>query len=310
MSAVSFYLPARRRDEITRELRANILDKLENLAEQRGWAVTEQDVSAVLKELGHPQQVANSFLPAQQLVTAELFPFYKQVLGYGVIFMFVLESIRFGVVFLNSGHLAIAALLSGLVVKALLMFALVTGIFYVLSNPPGGSPFFKPYQHWVPEQLPPVIHNWQRIGPGEQAIEFSSNIFLFLLLHYPLFMPDEVMASLTIGFAATSKPWIPWLAAVVGFSLLFNMWNLRFSFWTRSKLAVSAVLNLVVAILLLCMSRLSAIIAESGVITDGRIVSIDLANKVITAGLFGVGLWLLFQCGRDLYRIWQLSRAF
>ena len=86
MSAVSFYLPARRRDEITRELRANILDKLENLAEQRGWAVTEQDVSAVLKELGHPQQIANSFLPAQQLVTAELFPFYRQVLGYGVIF--------------------------------------------------------------------------------------------------------------------------------------------------------------------------------------------------------------------------------
>lgn len=36
MSAVAFHLPESRRDEITRELRASILDKLENLAEQQG----------------------------------------------------------------------------------------------------------------------------------------------------------------------------------------------------------------------------------------------------------------------------------
>src|SRR6187551_1297897 len=96
MSAVAFHLPESRRDEITRELRANILDKLESLAGQQGREATEEEVAVVLKELGHPQQVANSFLPPQQLVTAELFPFYKQVLSYGLIFMFVLELIRFG----------------------------------------------------------------------------------------------------------------------------------------------------------------------------------------------------------------------
>lgn len=309
MSAVAFHLPKSRRDEIARELRANILDKLESLAEQRGRAVTDEDVSAVLKELGHPQQVANSFLPPQQLVTAELFPFYRQALNYSLIFMFVLELIRFCVVFLNSGHLAVAALFSGFILKALLMFASVTGVFYVLSNPPGGKPFFKPYQCWMPEQLPPVIYSWQRISPCEQTIEFSSNLFFFLLLHYPLLMPNDVMATLSIGFANAAKHWIPWLAAVVGFSLLLNIWNLRFSFWTRSKLAISAGLNFGAAILLLCMSRLPAIIAESTV-ADGRVLSIDIANSVITTGLLGVGFWLLFECGRDLYRIWQLSRTF
>jgi len=205
MSAVAFHLPKSRRDEITRELRANILDKLESLAEQRRRAVTDEDVSAVLKELGHPQQVANSFLPPQQLVAAELFPFYRQALNYSLIFMFVLELISFCVVFLNSGHMAVAALVSGFILKALLMFASVTGVFYILSNPPGGRPFFKPYQCWAPEQLPPVIYNWQRISPFEQAIEFSSNLFLFLLLHYPLLMTDEVMETLSIGFAAATK---------------------------------------------------------------------------------------------------------
>ena len=211
MSAVAFHLPEGRRDEITRELRANILDKLENVAEQKGRGVTDADVSSVLKELGHPQQVANSFLPPQQLVTAELFPLYKQVLSYGVIFMFVIELIKFGVIFLSSGHLAIAGLLFGFAMKTLLMFASVTGVFYLLSNPPGGKPVFKPYQCWVPEQLPPVIHNWQRISPCEQGVEFSSNLFFFLLLHYPLLMPDEVMETLTVGFATPTRHWLPWL---------------------------------------------------------------------------------------------------
>jgi len=308
MSAVAFHLPESRRDEITRELRANILDKLENLAERQGREVTEEDVSAVLKELGHPQCVANSFLPPQLLVTSELFPFYKQVLSYGAIFIFVLELIRFGVLFISSGHLAVSALLSGFVMKGLLMFASVTGIFYVLSNPPGGKPFFKPYQYWVPEQLPPVVHSWQRISPCEQGLEFSSNLFFFLLLHYPLLMSDEVMETLTVGFADPVKHWVPWLAAVVGFSLIFNVWNLRFSFWTRAKLMISATLNFASAILLLCMSRLSAIVADSAAVIHERVISIELVNNVITTGFFLVGLWLVFECGRDLYRIWLLSR--
>lgn len=309
MSAVSFNLPESRRDEITRELRANILDRLENLAEQEGREVTEEDVSAVLKELGHPQRVANSFLPPQQLVTAELFPLYKQVLSYGVIFMFVLELIKFGVLFISSGYLGFVALLFGFVMKALLMFASVTGVFYILSNPPGGKPFFTPYQCWVPEQLPPVAHNWQRISPCEQGLEFSSTLFFFLLLHYPLLMSDEVMETLTVSFAPPAIHWIPWLAAVVGFSLLFNVWNLRFLFWTRSKLMISATLNLLTAGLLLCMSRLPAIVINSADVIDGRVISIELVNRVITSGFFLVSLWLLFECGRDLYRSWQLSRT-
>jgi hypothetical protein len=182
-------------------------------------------------------------------------------------------------------------------------------VFYVLSNPPGGKPFFKPYQCWRPQQLPPVAYHWQRIGLGELTTEFSSNLFFFLLLHYPLLMPDEVMETLTISFSAPAKHWIPWLAAFVGFSLFFNIWNLRFSFWTRSKLVISAGLNFAVAILLLCISRLSAVIAETSAAHE-RVLSIDIANSVIGTGLLWVGIWLLFECGRDLYRMRQLSRAF
>ena len=308
MSAVAFCLPENRRDEITRELRANILDKLESLAEQQGREVSEDDVAAVLKELGHPEQIANSFLPAQQLVTAELFPLYRQVLSYGIIFMFVLELIKFGVVFLSSGHIAVAGLLSGFFIKSLLMFASVTGVFYVLSNPPKGKPFFKPYQCWSPEKMPPVVHNWQRISLSERAIDFSSDLFLFLLLHYPLLMSDEVLASLTLGFSEPMQHWVPWLAAIVGFSLLFGVWNLRYGFWTLPKLLISATINLVMGALLVTISRLPHVVVDS-VTTDERVFFMGVANDVISTGLLWVGIWLIGQAGWEMYRAWQLSKV-
>src|SRR5690606_40357072 len=77
-NAVAQYLPAARRSEITRELHANILDRVEHLSEQQGRELNTAEVAEVLKELGHPRQVANRFLPRQILVSEELFPLFKR----------------------------------------------------------------------------------------------------------------------------------------------------------------------------------------------------------------------------------------
>ena len=164
MGAVAQALPQSRREEITRELRANVLDSLESLREQLGREPTAAEVSGVLVALGHPQQVAASFLPPQQLVTTALFPLYKQALHYGLILVFMLGLIQFGIGFLSSGQINIVGFLHGLVMKGLITFAVITGVFYVFSNPPGGKPLFKPYQCWSPEKLPPVSRPWQRIA--------------------------------------------------------------------------------------------------------------------------------------------------
>jgi hypothetical protein len=241
-------------------------------------------------------------------VTPELFPLYKQVLNYGIIFMFVLELIKFGVVFLSSGHIAIAGLLSGFVIHSLLMFASVTGVFYVLSNPPGGKPFFKPYQCWSPEKLPPISYNWQRMSMCERGVDFSTDLFLFLLLHYPLLMSDEVLATLTIGFSHDMQHWMAWLATVVGASLLFGLWNLRFGYWTLPKLLVSATINLVMGALLVAISRLPQVVVDT-VTTEERVFFIGVVNGVISTGMLWVGIWLIGQAGWEMYRAWQLSRA-
>src|SRR5690606_38564616 len=199
MSAVAHYLPESRRDEITRELRSNILDQLENQIEslaESDQGPNEAQVAQVLNSMGHPQKVANQFLPPRQLVSEELFPFYKQVLGYALLIVFLVGVIKLSVAFISSSYIPLAGMVLGytfglfadFVSQGLLAFAVVTGIFYVLSNPPGGKPIVQPYRCWRAEQLPPIIHEWQRIGTCNLAGEIGLIILVLLVLFHQLWM--------------------------------------------------------------------------------------------------------------------------
>jgi len=307
MNAVAQALPESRRDEITRELRANILDKLEAAAEGQGRELTGTEVSAVLKELGHPQKVAGSFLTGQQLVSTDLFPLYKQVLHYGLILVFILALIQFGVHLLNSGHLAISNFFYEIVNKALIMFASVTGVFYLLSNPVGGKPYFDPYKCWSPEKLPPVARGWQRVSAFEQSVDFAADLFFLLLLNYTLWIPSGQLANLTIAFAEPVQQWIPILSAIIIVSLIFGLWKLVYRYWTVPTLIVEAVINFGLAIILLLVSRVKPVVIDIST-TQEHVEALKIGNEVIGIGLFWVGIWLVFMAGWSLYRAWQLSR--
>ena len=307
MDAIAQALPESRRDEITRELRANILDKLEAISEEQGRAPTDAEVSAVLVALGHPQKVAGSFLTGQQLVNTELFPLYKRTLHYGLILVFILALIQLGVHLLNSGDLAISNFFYELVNKALIMFASVTGVFYLLSNPVGGKPYFDPYQCWSPEKLPPVARGWQRISACEQSVDFSTDLFFLLLLNYALWIPSGQLANLTIAFTEPVQQWIPILSAVIIVSLIFGIWKLIYRYWTVPTLILEALINFAIAIPLLLVSRLKPIVVDTSA-TQEHVEVLRIGNEVISIGLFWVGIWLVFMAGWSVYRAWQLSR--
>lgn len=308
MDAVAQALPESRRDEITRELRANILDKLEAIAEGQGREPTDAEVSAMLKELGHPQKVAGSFLTGQQLVSADLFPLYKQALHYGLILVFILALIQFAAHFLSNGNLAIANFLYEMFGKALIMFAAVTGVFYLLSNPAGGKPYFDPYQCWAPEKLPPAARKWQRISACQQSVDFAADLFFLLLLNYALWMPSAKQSDLVARFTPAVEQWIPWLSLVLIISLVFGLWNLVHRYWTIPKLIIDVLINLVSALILLTLSRLPQIVIDTGNPLAEQVDVLGISNQVIGVGLFWVGMWLLLTSGWGLYRAWQLSR--
>src|SRR5690606_20220858 len=248
---------------------------------------------------------ARGFLPPEQLVNDELFPLFKQTLYYLLLVFVILHLVKVGAEFLNAGYFSWKFLLFGFTDTALLIFASVTGIFYVLSNPPGGKPLFALYVGWRPEQLPPVQPPWQRISFAEQAGELGLNVFLLLVLHYPLWASASAIASVSVTFAAPVIPWIPWMTALVLASMLLNAWNFRYGFWTKPKLIISGLINLGSAIILLVVSRLPEIMAlVPG--AEMRVWRIEEANTFSGAGLLIAGLWLLYEAGKDFYRIYKL----
>lgn len=307
MSAVAHYLPANRREEITRELRANILDRLEHMQEEMGRVASDKEVATVLQEMGHPQRVAIRFLPPEHLVSEGLFPQFKTVLYYILMVFFIIHLVKVGAVFLNTDHFSFHYLLFGFTDTALLIFASITGIFYVLSNPPGGKSWFTPYANWTPEQLPPVQRSWQRISFVEQASELALNLFFLLVLHYSLWASADALSSVSVTFAAPVLPWIPWMTALVVFSMLLNLWNFRYGYWTQPKLLISGLINLGCAVILFAVSRLSEIMTlVPG--AEMRIWGIEEANKFSAVGLLLGSLWLLYEAGKDFYRVYLLRK--
>jgi hypothetical protein len=307
MYAVAQALPESRREEITRELKANILDKLEAFAEEKGREPNDEDISAVLKELGHPQKVAGSFLTGQQLVSAELFPFYKQTLHYGLILVFILALIQLGTHLLNTGHLSIANFFYEMFHKSLIMFASVTGVFYLLSNHIGGKQYCDPYKDWTPEKLPTATRPWQRISSFEQSMEFAGDVFFLLMLNHALWMSALQLQELTIAFAEPVKIWIPILSVIVIASLILGIWKLISRYWTVTMLILDAIVSFATAISLLIISRINPVVIDISK-TQEHLDRMPITNQVITMGLFWVGLFLVFMAGLSLYRAWKLAR--
>jgi len=307
MHAVAQALPESRREEITRELKANILDKLEALAEEKGREPSDEEISAVLKELGHPQKVAGSFLTGQQLVSTELFPFYKQTLHYGLILVLILALIQLGTHLLNTGHLSVANFFYEMIHKSLIMFASVTGVFYLLSNPVGGKQYFDPYQCWSPEKLPLATRPWQKISSVEQCFEFAADVFFLLILNHGLWMSATQLQDLTITFAEPVTMWLPIMSAMLIGSIILGIWKLIYRYWTVTLLILDAIVTFVIAILLLVVSRINPVVMDISK-THEHINTMQITNQVIEISLFWVGLVLVFMAGLSLYRAWKLSR--
>ena len=92
IAAVQRELPQAKRDEIGRELNANIMDQLDSLVEQQGQ-LTDTDVAALLKKMGHPRTVAQQYVPPQPLISPGYMPLYKNTLFMVLGILFLLQVV-------------------------------------------------------------------------------------------------------------------------------------------------------------------------------------------------------------------------
>jgi len=231
-------LPKAKQDEITRELRANLLDEIDARKNSGDTSVDDQTVSDVLRQHGHPQKVAQQFAPQYPLVASEDMPLYKSVMGYAMIILFLFALIMGGNHLIEEQSVNAFAylfiVLGNFMENIGFVLIIVTLSFYYAGKT--GELNKWRYDKWSPETLPKT--NAQRIERSDSISEVTSSVFGLLILWTPLWMSQEVSDKLILAFAPEMLHWRMILTVITGYSLLSALYRLFKKYWTKTSMGI------------------------------------------------------------------------
>lgn len=82
VAEIKRYLPAKNRDDVAEELQSLLEEEVLELEADRERPLTDAEWHDLLREFGHPMQVATRYGASGVLISAALFPLYRKVVGY------------------------------------------------------------------------------------------------------------------------------------------------------------------------------------------------------------------------------------
>ena len=159
LQAVGFWLPRAQKQDILAEISEDLHSQIEDRESAFGRALSEAEVSDILKRRGRPLFVAGQFLPQRSLIGPALFPIYVFVLKV-VALCYVIPwlLVWFGILLFH--HTETAAHLSGewnslgsLWTIVFTQFGIITIIFAIIDRVSVRSPACS---EWDPRKLPKV----------------------------------------------------------------------------------------------------------------------------------------------------------
>jgi multisubunit Na+/H+ antiporter MnhC subunit len=190
--AVKMMLPPDKREDIAAEVRSNLESKIEDRAMALGRELRPDEVSAILKQHGHPAKVAYQYReqPGRSLISPLLFPFYwftlRAILALWLTIRLIIAVFAFqgtspaGTILLRLGR---DVLLAGIIIPAgvTLLFAVWEYLEFK----------YRYSERWKPEALapvpPPGPQPWRPRPMFHVLRGISWLIFLALLLYSPWF---------------------------------------------------------------------------------------------------------------------------
>jgi len=188
LAAVRQNLPAEKADDIIAELHDELATRQEIREDALGRPLTRDELTAMLREFGHPLVIAARYRPQQYLIGPELYPFYlfglRVVLTIGGALLF---AIGVSAAVLGDGNvvhmfLRITGDLWGFFITAAAMVTLAFALFERF-----GGPIDQLYR-WTPEHLPAPLA--PRQGQWESAFEVGMGIAFLLwwigVVHLPI----------------------------------------------------------------------------------------------------------------------------
>lgn len=262
IAAVQRELPQAKRDEIGRELNANIMDQLDALAEQQG-ELTDTDIANVLREMGHPRSVAEQFVPPQPLISPGYMPLYKNTLFMVLGILFVLHLVEVTTLWLSSANMGLIrygfALFGGFVDEACFGFTSITLAYWLMSRQqPAANAGCS--DKWQPEKLPPAGPGWQHIKLQDIFTDLASYIFLLVVIWYPLYMSAEQLAQSALLLSSNVRLILQYSTPLIVLGIVHSLWQLQQRLWSRSMLASHVLLNATIAVIALYLASTSPLL--------------------------------------------------
>jgi hypothetical protein len=222
--AVSKRLPVSMREDVSKELRANIQDMIAD------EPLKEEDISEILHKLGHPNQLANSYRGKERYVIApEHYDNYISALKlFGIIFVIVAFSTIPSSAFTEGWRTVAKAIVSSLTSGFLNTFTWITIGFWIV----GTFDKNEPSETWKLKDLPELPKpNQSKISRGETIFELIFGlsfglIFINWIQNGVPFLNMEIVQPFIIFFYISIL-----MELIVGISkLIYGTWCLPIVF--------------------------------------------------------------------------------
>lgn len=304
LATVEQELPAEKRQDVTRELRANILDQVDAQRELAPEQSEEERLYLVLVDLGPPRAMARRFHPVSPLIRDDHLPIYRHTLFLVFGVLFLIQMVFSSVHWLASEQMSLLLMLKGVaggfIQDASFAFTVITIAFWLMGKQQGES--CQRAGRWDPKRLPPLAQSWQRIGLDDIFSDLATYLFLLILIWYPVVAELPTAELLNDSSRLVLQAFSPLL--VLG--IILSVWQLRLRIWTKTLLQSNMVLNglLVLAILILALS--GPMMTD----TPARIdwASLEQLNLSITITLLIIALFPGWEVVRDGFRLRKLLR--
>ena len=241
---VGFHLPRRMQADVEAELRSSIEDTLEDRSQAEGNEVNEEMAAALLKELGSPRKVADSYLPTRYLIGPRMYPIFSLVLKILISIFSVMFVIGLVIKLVDtplelvSVTKALGLSLGNYINSIFNSIGWVVIILAVIERFfPGVETSEKDEEEkWDPYSLLQVEYP-QRIKLWESVMRILvASVLLTVANLYPqwigvLFNTDGLWSFvpiLSVDFAA----YLPWLNLLWALSIIFSLVLIRKGEWT------------------------------------------------------------------------------
>lgn len=284
--AVGRRLPEKSRSDIERELESLIMDALEAKVGPDRQA-SEDDVVAVLKEFGSPDQAAARYAPKPQyLIGPHWYPIYRLVLAITLVAVAIGLSISLivGAVQEQDAYFVngFKTLLSSLFTGVLAAFGNVTLVFAILERALPNAGEARTAEQWDPRKLAPISDHKAWGSPAKIAVNIGFTVLFALLFNL---YPDRIgiylgpnASFIPITSAAAIRTYLPLWDAVWALTLAHYVILLIRRGWSFGNKIFDLVVSVANAAVLAIMATGVSLIDQQALLANSGMNIADLGK--------------------------------